>query len=44
MRSALMLGLKNGSLSDQTQSELELFDMPELAGKKAALIAQGFLT
>jgi tetratricopeptide (TPR) repeat protein len=32
-----------GSLDDQTKSELELFDMPELAGKKAALIAQGFL-
>jgi tetratricopeptide (TPR) repeat protein len=33
----------HGRLSDQTQSELELFQMPELTGKKAALIAQGFL-
>jgi tetratricopeptide (TPR) repeat protein len=33
-----------GRLSDQTQRELELFEMPELAGKKAALIGQGFLT
>jgi hypothetical protein len=34
----------HGRLSDQTQSELEVFDIPELAGKKAALVAQGFLT
>jgi hypothetical protein len=34
----------HGRLSDQTLSELELFDIPELAGRKAALIAQGFLT
>jgi tetratricopeptide (TPR) repeat protein len=34
----------HGRFNDQTQSELELFDMPELAGKKAALIAQGFIS
>jgi tetratricopeptide (TPR) repeat protein len=34
----------HGRLSDQTQCELEVFDIPELAGRKAALIAQGFLT
>jgi tetratricopeptide (TPR) repeat protein len=33
-----------GIIGAQTQSELELFDMPELAGKKATLIAQGFLS
>jgi len=33
-----------GRASDQTQTELELFQMPELAGKKAALTAQGFLS
>jgi hypothetical protein len=34
----------HGGLSDETQSELELFDLPELAGRRAALIGQGFLT
>ena len=33
-----------GRLSDQTEVELELLDMPELAGKKAALLGQGFLS
>jgi hypothetical protein len=37
-------GRAHGRLNGQTQSELELFDTPELAGKKAALIAQGFLS
>jgi hypothetical protein len=32
-----------GTLSDQTRSELDLFDIPELAGKRAALIGEGFL-
>jgi tetratricopeptide (TPR) repeat protein len=34
----------HGRLSDQTQGELELFDIPELAGKKAVLLGQGFLS
>ena len=34
----------HGRISRQTEVELELLDMPELAGKKAALMAQGFLT
>jgi predicted ATPase/DNA-binding SARP family transcriptional activator len=33
-----------GGLSHQTESELRLLDMPELAGKKAALMGQGFLS
>jgi DNA-binding SARP family transcriptional activator len=33
----------HGSLSHQTEVELRLLDMPELAGKKAALLGQGFL-
>ena len=32
-----------GCLSRQTEIELEMLDMPELAGKKATLLGQGFL-
>jgi len=34
----------HGTLSHQTVVELRLFDMPELAGKRAALVGQGFLS
>jgi hypothetical protein len=33
----------HGTVSQETRDELRLLDMPELAGKKAALLAQGFL-
>ena len=32
-----------GRLSRETEEELKMLDMPELAGKKAALLGQGFL-
>jgi hypothetical protein len=34
----------HGRVSEETQRELEVFDLPELTGRKAALMAQGFLT
>ena len=32
-----------GGLSHETQVELQMLDMPELVGKKASLLGQGFL-
>jgi hypothetical protein len=34
----------HGKLSPDTEDELTLLDMPELTGKKAALVGQGFLS